>query len=72
MKGRAKAAQDRFRDGISQAWHTEAFAREKRLRPLSKYLMQTEGGSDRGGAALLGMLRSMKRQGAPITIRKLK
>lgn len=72
MKGRAAAAENRFRDGISQAWHTEAFAREKRLRPLSKYLKQADGAADRGGAALLGMLRSMKRQGVPMTIRKLK
>jgi hypothetical protein len=38
MDGRAKAVDRRWNEVIAGAWNTEYFAREKRLKPLSKYL----------------------------------
>lgn len=54
------------------AWHVERFAREKRLKPLDRYLKEGSPDKSRGTAALLGALRAMKKKGVPMTITKLK
>lgn len=72
MEGRARAATREFEGRLSQAWHTEAFAREKKLRPLGKYLNTAEKqDTSRGAGALLATLREMKERGVPMTIRRL-
>jgi hypothetical protein len=38
MEGRARAAKRASDAMLSQAWHTEAFARQKRLKPLRELL----------------------------------
>ena len=73
MEGRARAAQRSFEFGLSQAWHTEAFAREKRLKPLAKYIGKAEKtDQSRGGAMLYGTLIEMQARGVPMTIRRVK
>lgn len=42
MEGRIRASRRRFDELITLAWHTEAFARTKRLPPLAKVLRGEE------------------------------
>jgi hypothetical protein len=51
------------------AWHVEAFAREKRLKPLKQYLSKPD--VDQRATNLLGALRGMKRKGIPMTIERI-
>jgi nitrate reductase assembly molybdenum cofactor insertion protein NarJ len=70
MEGRAHAAKQQFDIAVAGAWHAEAFARTKRLKPLSKYLAHDDSrGQD--GAQMLAALREMNARGAPMTIRKV-
>lgn len=73
LEGRSRAAKRDFERSISQAWHTEVFAREKRLKPLAKYLTDSaKKDVSRGAGALLATLREMKERGVPMTIRRVK
>lgn len=74
MEGRARAAEREFERRLSQAWHTEAFAREKRLKPLKKYLEHDAPKDDpsRGAANLISTLREMQAKGMPISFRRVK
>lgn len=73
MEGRARAAKREFEARLSQAWHTEAFAREKRLKPLKQYLGYAEKKDDgRGVAHLIGALMALKEQGIPMKVRRVK
>jgi hypothetical protein len=38
MEGRSRRAKRQSDGMLSQAWHTEAFARQKRLKPLKELL----------------------------------
>lgn len=68
MEGRARAAQTRYDQALSQAWHTEAFAREKRLKPLGKYLSASKPKNPQDSAEMLAALRELQARGAPMTI----
>lgn len=70
MEGRARAAVRRYEGDIALAWHTEAFAREKRLKPLAKYLSATKGKPAQGPAEMLATLRELKARGVAMKIRK--
>jgi protoporphyrinogen oxidase len=71
MEGRAHAATNAFELSMSQAWHTEAFAREKRLKSLGKYLAASKPQQPQAGAEMLATLREIKARGAPMTIRRV-
>lgn len=74
MEGRARAATRDLEARISQAWHTEAFAREKKLKAFKTYIgqMQKKPSKARGGNALLGSMLEMKAKGVPIQIKRVK
>lgn len=68
MEGHVRAATRAYDLAIAQAWHAEAFARQKRLKPLAKYLsVQPRAQS---ASEMLGALREMQARGAPMTIVK--
>lgn len=72
MKGRARAAKHQAELAISQAWHGEAFARAKKLEPLSRYL--PDDGSEPEpvqAEAILDAMMTMRAHGIPMNIRKL-
>ena len=69
MEGRARAAKRNFELALSQAWHTEAFAREKRLKKLAEYL---EGPPKaRTADEILDAFLMFQALGAPMTIREV-
>ena len=70
MEGRARATQRRVDETILGAWHSEAFAREKSLKPLSKYLASREPKKAQGAEELLRAFKDMSERGAPIAIRR--
>lgn len=70
MEGRARAANRRLEEHLYGAWHSEAFQREKRLKPLSKYL--TPATSQRQTPEdMLAMLREFQSRGAAMDIKKM-
>ncbi len=71
MEGRSLAAVRRYEASLAQAWHTEAFAREKRLKPLAKYLSSNKAKPAQGPTEMLATLREIQSRGAPMTIRKV-
>lgn len=71
MEGRARAAQHRYEMVLSQAWHTEAFARQKKLKPLEKYLTAAEPQKSQTPAEMLATLRELKERGAPMTFTRV-
>lgn len=71
MEGAGRAADRRVDLALFQAWHGEAFAREKRLKSLSKYRAQTGPQKGQSPAQLLGALREFKARGAKMEIRRV-
>jgi hypothetical protein len=71
LEGRNHAAKRQHDMLIGQAWHTEAFAREKRLKPLAKYLSASQPRSAQGSAEMLATLREIQARGAVMNIRKV-
>lgn len=69
MEGRARAAKRTHEAQIAQAWHTERFAREERLQGLAHYLKRDRGSPI--AADLIAGFEELKRQGVPMTIRKI-
>lgn len=68
MEGAARAAKQQFEMFVSGAWHGEAFARTKRLKPLSDYLTEHV---DQRPPDLLSAFREMKARGVSVDIKKL-
>lgn len=54
------------------AHQAEAFARQKRLKPIEKYL-EKAGPRGRGasGAEMIAFFQSLRRRGAPVTIKRI-
>jgi len=71
MEGRALAAKSRYDLALFAAWHGEAFAREKRLKPLGKYMASGQPKRQQGASEMLAAMRELNARGAPMTIRKV-
>lgn len=69
MKGCARAEKKAFELSVSQAWHGEAFARQKQLGPLSDYLPR-EARRPQTADEMLAILRSFP-AGAGMTIEQI-
>lgn len=69
MEGRSRAAKRESDAMLSQAWHTEAFARQKKLKPLRELLgikpkAQTPD-------EMLAVFQQFASRGVPMNIKKL-
>ena len=71
MEGRFHAARQAADLAISQAWHAEAFARQKRLKPLGEYLSKSGGPQGQSGAEMVATLHELRVRGAPMNIRRV-
>ena len=71
MEGRARAAKNRYEEGLSIAWHTAAFDREKRLKPLGKYLAANQPKKAQDGAEMIAALKELNARGAPMDIQRV-
>lgn len=69
MKGRIRGNRDRI---IILAHQIEAMARQKKLKPVNQYFRQTKRAKRTDSPAVIDMLRRMKRDGAAISIKRLK
>lgn len=58
MKARAKAEKKAFDLAITQAWHIEAFARQKQLNKLSSYIGSSEPRRPQTPEEMLAILQS--------------
>ena len=67
MEGAGLAAERQAEMALFQAWHGEAFAREKRLKPLSKYIKS--GARKQSPEELLAAFRDFQARGAKMEIR---
>ena len=70
MEGAGLAAERKFDLALFQAWHGEAFSREKRLKPLSKYRTQS-GPAKQSPEQMLAILKELKARGAKMDIRRV-
>jgi nitrate reductase assembly molybdenum cofactor insertion protein NarJ len=70
MEGRSRAAKQQFDIAVAGAWHAEAFARQRRLKSLAKYMGRTTD-QKQSGTQMLAMLQELSARGAPMTIRKV-
>jgi hypothetical protein len=71
MEGRARAAKREAEAMLSQAWHTEAFARQKHLKPLDKILAKRKPRRVQSPEEMLAILMQCQAGGAPLTIREI-
>ena len=69
MEGRARAAKRKQEAALSQAWHTEAFARTKKLPRLSDLF--GEKTKAQTPEEILAVFRQFHSGGAPMNIKKL-
>lgn len=67
MRGRDRADHDRI---ITLAHQIEAMAREKRLKPLKKYLSRNTGKRD-DNMAVIAMFEALAANGGNVTIRRV-
>ena len=72
MEGRSRAAQRRHDESISLAWHMVALDREKRLKPLSKYLSETKPKHVQTADDVANIFLSLKAKGKSVKIREAK
>jgi hypothetical protein len=70
MEGRARAAQHEYEIALTQAWHGEVFARQKKLKRLSEYLPSENSNAVQPEAILDAML-TMQAHGVPMTVRRV-
>lgn len=70
MEGAGLAAERAADRALFQAWHAEAFAREKRLKPLARYLSSGKP-QKQGPAEMLATLREYKARGAAMEIKRV-
>lgn len=71
MRGRMQAHERANEAGYFQAWATERFAREKKLKPFQKYLADIRPRKPQTPDDVLAMFQSMQAAGVPMTIRKI-
>jgi hypothetical protein len=70
MEGRAKAAGRASELAYFQAWATERFAREKRLKPFGKYVGDIRPRKPQTGVDVLAIFQGFQAAGIPVKIRK--
>lgn len=63
MEGAALAEKRALDRAVSQAWHTEMFARTKRLKKLSAYLVEDAGVKLDPVAGLTAMFEQLQAKG---------
>lgn len=68
LDGRSRAAKQDYELAVAQAWHTEAFARTKRLKRLIDYLKEPKAQTPE---EILAAFRSFQSHGAPMEIEQL-
>lgn len=56
---------------LSQAWHTEAFARQKRLKPLDKLLSAKPKRTRQTPDEMFAVLQQYMTGGAPLSLREI-
>jgi hypothetical protein len=71
MEGAARRQKREFDLAIIQAWHTEAFARAKRLKKLSEYLADKPKRRAQTPDEMFAALQQLKAAGAPMNIRQI-
>lgn len=71
MEGRARAAKRESDAMLSQAWHTEAFARQKTLKPLDKLLAAKPKKRRQTPDEMWAILQQYHAGGAPMSIREI-
>lgn len=71
MEGRAHAAVQEFELAVSQAWHTEVFARQKKLKDLDQYLPKKAEAGPVAPELVLDAMLTLQAAGVPINIRKV-
>jgi hypothetical protein len=69
MEGAALAARRQFDLAITTAWHTEAFARTKKLPKLAS-LIGDHDGTKSASAQALAFFHGLKAKGVPVEIYK--
>jgi hypothetical protein len=69
MEGRARAAKRRSDAMLAHAWHVEAFARQKKLKPLRE--MIDEKPKAQTPDEMLSALMGFRARGANMSIKKL-
>lgn len=67
MRGCALAAKAEYELALSQAWHTEAFHRAKKLKALADYLPREEAETVQPEVILDAML-TMQAHGVPMKV----
>jgi hypothetical protein len=70
MEGAAEMRREAYDLALAQAWHTEAFAREKRLKKLSDY-QGKKSGKRSVAADAVAFFHSLKARGVPVEIRRV-
>jgi hypothetical protein len=70
MRGRSKAREQATELAYFQAWATERFAREKRLKPFGKYVADIRPRKPQTGADILAIFQGFEAAGVPVKIRK--
>jgi hypothetical protein len=71
MEGAAMANRRAYDIAIAAAWHTEAFARTKKLPKLSSILTESGDKPKSVAAQALAFFHQMKAKGIPIEIRRV-
>jgi hypothetical protein len=71
MTGRARAAKDAYELALSQAWHGEVFARQKKLKNLSDYLPREKDAEPVAPELVLDAMLTLQSAGVPLVIRKV-
>jgi hypothetical protein len=69
MDGRHRAAKRESDAMLSQAWHTEAFARSKKLKPLHQLLAAKPKAQT--PADMLDALRQLQARGVPMNFKQI-
>lgn len=71
MEGAGLAANQQTDLALFHAWHAEAFAREKRLKPLGKYLSSNRPKKSQSAAEMLATLQEFADRGAKMKIKRV-
>jgi hypothetical protein len=71
MEGRARAAKQEYELSVSQAWHGEVFARQKKLKKLSEYLPRDEQAEPVSPEVVLDAMLTLQAAGVPMKIVKV-
>jgi hypothetical protein len=71
MEGAALREQQAYDLMIAQAWHTEAFAREKKLKKLSQYQSKSQAQKRSPVADAAAFFHRLKASGVPVEISRV-